>query len=56
LKVKVFGTTAIAVGEMRIKGIEQGRLYLRRERFLDTWKYDNGGWTIVGTQATPVLH
>jgi ketosteroid isomerase-like protein len=56
LNVKVFGTTAVAIGEMWIKGVERGRPYLRHERFLDTWKYGNGSWTIVGTEATPVLH
>lgn len=56
LNVKVFGETAVAIGEMRLKGIEHGRPYLRRERFLDTWKRNNDGWTIVGTQATRVLH
>jgi ketosteroid isomerase-like protein len=55
LSVKVFGKTAVVLGDMWLKGIEHGKPYLHHERFLDTWKYGDGVWTIVGTQATPVL-
>lgn len=55
LSIKMFGRTAVAIGDMRVKGVEHGKPYLRRDRFLDTWKYHNGAWTIIGTQATPVL-
>lgn len=56
LKVHVFGTTAIATGVMRVKGVEGGKPYTRRERFVDTWVYKGGSWVCVGTDATPVLH
>jgi ketosteroid isomerase-like protein len=56
MKVKVFGTTAIATGVYEIKGVKRGKPYIRRDRFVDTWKYRGGLWLIVGTQATPVLH
>ena len=56
LKVYVFGTTAIATGVMRVKGVEGGKPYTRRERFVDTWLYKGGSWVCVGTNATPVLH
>ena len=56
LKVNVFGTTAIATGVMRVKGVEGGKAYNRRERFVDTWLYRGGAWVCVGTNATPVLH
>jgi len=56
LRIKVFGATAIATGVYRVKGIDHGRPYEHRERFLDTWKFRDGSWAIVGTQATPVLH
>jgi ketosteroid isomerase-like protein len=54
LEVHVFGTTAIATGVMRVKGVENGKSYTRRERFVDTWIYKGGGWVCVGTDATPV--
>ena len=56
LSVHLFGTTAIATGVMRVKGIENGKPYTRRERFVDTWVYKGGTWVCVGTDATPVLH
>ncbi len=56
LNVKVFGTTAVAIGTYRVKGVERGATFQRRDRFLDTWKYKDGAWVIVGTQATPILH
>lgn len=54
--VHVFGNVAIATGVMRVKGIENGKPYSRRERFVDTWLQKNGNWVCVGTEATPVLH
>jgi ketosteroid isomerase-like protein len=56
LNVHVFGDVAIATGVMRVKGIENGKAYTRRERFVDTWVYKRGQWVCVGTNATPVLH
>jgi len=56
MDVHVFGTTVIATGVYQVKGIEEGKPYSRRERFLDTWKFKGGMWLIVGAQATPVLH
>ena len=52
----MFGTAAIATGVMRVKGVEGGKSYTRRERFVDTWIYKGGTWVCVGTNATPVLH
>ena len=54
--VHVHGTVAIATGVMRVKGVEGGKAYTRRERFVDTWLYKGGTWVCVGTDATPVLH
>lgn len=56
LNVHVFGQVAIATGVMRVKGVENGKPYTRRERFVDTWLYKKGNWVCVGTDATPVLH
>jgi ketosteroid isomerase-like protein len=54
--VHVFGNVAIATGVMRVKGVEGGKSYTRRERFVDTWLLKHGAWVCVGTDATPVLH
>jgi ketosteroid isomerase-like protein len=56
MSVHVFGNTAISTGVFRAKGVEAGKPYVRRERFVDTWIYRNGTWLCVATNATPVLH
>jgi ketosteroid isomerase-like protein len=56
LNVHVYGSVAIATGVMRVKGIEGGKAYSRRERFVDTWLMKGGTWVCIGTDATPVMH
>ena len=56
MSVHVFGNAAIATGVFRAKGVEAGKPYVRRERFVDTWVYKGGKWVCVATNATPVLH
>ena len=46
---------AVATGLFEAKGIEAGKRYVRRERFVDTWVYKNGKWVCVATNAIPVL-
>ena len=55
INVHVFGTTAVATGVFRAKGVEAGKPYVRRERFVDTWVYKGDKWVCVATNATPVL-
>jgi ketosteroid isomerase-like protein len=55
MSVRVFGSTAISTGVFRAKGVEGGKPYVRRERFVDTWVYKGGNWVCVATNATPVL-
>jgi ketosteroid isomerase-like protein len=54
ISVRVFGDVAIATGIFREKGIENGKPYLRRNRFVDTWVSRNGSWVCVAASATPV--
>lgn len=56
ISVHVFGNTAIATGIFRAKGVEGGKSYVRRERFVDTWVFKDGRWLCVATNATPILH
>jgi ketosteroid isomerase-like protein len=56
MSVHVFGNTAVATGVFRAKGVEAGKPYTRRERFVDTWILAAGKWVCVATNATPVLH
>jgi ketosteroid isomerase-like protein len=55
MSVHVFGNTAISTGVFRAKGVDGGKPYVRRERFVDTWIYKGGNWVCVATNATPVL-
>jgi ketosteroid isomerase-like protein len=55
MSVHVFGNTAISTGVFRAKGVEAGKPYVRKERFVDTWLYKGGNWVCVATNATPVL-
>lgn len=54
LKVSVHGDVAIATGVLRVKGVENGKSYSRRERFVDTWLRKGESWVCVATDATPI--
>ncbi len=54
ISVHVFGDVAIATGIFKEKGVENGKPYLRRNRFVDTWVNRNGSWVCVAASATPV--
>jgi hypothetical protein len=56
LSVRVYGTVAIASGVFRARGLENGKRYLRHERFVDTWFLKDGRWVCIATNATPILH
>lgn len=50
--VHMYGSTAVVAGIYREKGVERGKAYLRRGRFIDTWIYQNGLWQCVASQST----
>jgi ketosteroid isomerase-like protein len=56
MSVQMFGNTAIVVGSYRVKGVENGKPYLRRGRFTDTWVLTGKNWICVAAAATPILH
>ena len=56
ISVSVIGDVAIATGVFREKGVEKGKAYVRRNRFVDTWVKTNGIWVCVAASATPMLH
>jgi len=56
ISVQVFGDVAIATGVFREKGVQNGKSYIRRSRFVDTWISSNGSWKCVAASATPMLH
>ena len=48
------GDVVIASGILHLKGIENGRLYLRSGRYLDTWIARGDGWICVSSMTTPI--
>jgi ketosteroid isomerase-like protein len=56
ISVHVFGEVAIATGVFREKGVENGKPFVRRNRFVDTWVNKGSLWVCVAASATPVLH
>jgi len=49
MSVRVLGNIAIATGVFRAKGVECGKHYVRRERFVDTWVLKDGNWVPAGS-------
>ena len=56
IAVHVSGDVAIATGVFRIKGVEKGKPYIRRNRFVDTWIRKGDSWVCVSGSATPITH
>ena len=50
--VHLHGDMAIVSGTFRTNGVERGKPYTRRERFVDTWLYRNGQWISITTMVT----
>ena len=48
MSVHVYGTTAIATGVFRAKGMNNGKSYIRVLK--------GSNWVCVGTNATPIIH
>jgi ketosteroid isomerase-like protein len=55
MNVQLFGSTAVVVGTYRVKGMEKGKLYLRRGRFTDIWVRTSGKWMCVAAASTPIV-
>jgi ketosteroid isomerase-like protein len=52
--VHLHGNTAIVTGIFLIKGVEHGKPYAQRERFVDTWLYRNGQWVSIAGLVTRI--
>jgi len=52
MSIQVYGNSAVVVGIFRVKGMEKGKAYVHRERFIDTWIKQNQGWQCVASSAT----
>jgi ketosteroid isomerase-like protein len=54
IEVRVFGNTAVATGVFRLKGVENGKAFARKDRFVDTWIRKGDSWVCASASATPV--
>jgi ketosteroid isomerase-like protein len=54
--VRICGSIAIVAGVSWTKGMQNGKAYLHRARFIDTWLRKDGKWVVVASQGTPILH
>ena len=52
INVQVYGHAAVVTGIFRVKGIEKGKPYIHRERFIDTWIKQNQSWQCFASSAT----
>jgi Domain of unknown function (DUF4440) len=51
---RVHGGVVIVTGVLQLKGLDHGKPYLRRGRFVDTWLYKNEHWVCIGSETTAV--
>ena len=47
--VEVYEDSAVVVGIFRTKGVDKGKKYLNRERYVDTWAKIEGTWKCVAS-------
>ena len=47
--VEVYGDSAVVVGIFRTSGVDKGKKWMNRERFVDTWAKIDGTWKCVAT-------
>jgi hypothetical protein len=52
--VRVHGNTAIVTGLYEMKGVLQGRPFVQRGRFVDTWLNRSGRWVAIASLFTPM--
>jgi ketosteroid isomerase-like protein len=50
----MFGGTVVVTGVYIAKGVKNGKPYVRRGRFVDTWAFQDGNWLCVASQPTPI--
>jgi ketosteroid isomerase-like protein len=56
IRVHVVGDVAIATGVFQSKGIENGKPFVRHDRFVDTWIKSGNTWMCVAASATSMIH
>ena len=52
--VHLHGNTALVTGIFQLKGVDRGKPYAQRERFVDTWFHKNGQWVSIAGVVTRI--
>jgi ketosteroid isomerase-like protein len=52
MNVHLYGLVAVVDGVYRESGTKNGKPYLLRERFMDTWVRQSDSWVCVASQST----
>jgi ketosteroid isomerase-like protein len=52
MNVHIYGAAAVVNGVYREKGVKNGKPYLLRERFTDTWVRRSESWVCVASHST----
>jgi ketosteroid isomerase-like protein len=52
--VHLHGNTALVTGIFQLKGVDRGKPYAQRERFVDTWFHKNGQWFSIAGLVTRI--
>jgi ketosteroid isomerase-like protein len=56
MKAEPYSDTIVVTGAFREEGTDNGKHYLRRGRFTDTWIHQNSQWLCVASQETLIAH
>ena len=54
ISVSLFGDVAVATGVFRRRAVKNGRSFVERARFVDTWVSRGTTWMCVAASATPI--
>jgi hypothetical protein len=54
MTVQVFGSAAIVTGTHVASEFKNGKVIVRRSRFIDTWVFLRQAWVCVAAQDTPI--
>ena len=56
MQVRLYGQSAVVIGVYREQGTKNGKLFLHRERFVDTWINQNDAWICMASPSTLIAH
>lgn len=55
IMVRVHGDTSVVTGLYQMTGVQNGTPFVRRGRFVDTWLFKDGNWSLTASVSIPAL-